>query len=330
MAVFKHVVRYGVITALVAGTAVVVAGPDRIGALATQAQNGICGVIDAQIEDPVALRQQMRKLAGQYPERIASVSRDLAELKSQQAQLRQESDVSDRVVELASADLEQIRGLIDRAELTQNASYTTGEAAIVRVVFGEESLDMKQAYGKARSIQQVQDAYVQRAADIQRDLGYISQQETRLTQLLDQLQQEHTDFQAQMWQMDRQVDTIARNDRLITMMEKRQRTLDDQGRYGADSIQQLSSRFADIRSRQEARLETLGQSSNINSYEDKAKLQLDSQRAYRSMVTPSRGAAPKPAVIEITPRDLKVPLPPAAPSEEAAPAASKPIALKTR
>jgi phage shock protein A len=247
------------------GTAVVVAGPDRIGALATQAQNGICGVIDAQIEDPVALRQQMRKLAGQYPERIASVSRDLAELKSQQAQLRQESDVSDRVVELASADLEQIRGLIDRAELTQNASYTTGEAAIVRVVFGEESLDMKQAYGKARSIQQVQDAYVQRAADIQRDLGYISQQETRLTQLLDQLQQEHTDFQAQMWQMDRQVDTIARNDRLITMMEKRQRTLDDQGRYGADSIQQLSSRFADIRSRQEARLETLGQSSNINS-----------------------------------------------------------------
>lgn len=330
MAVFKHVVRYGVITALVAGTAVVVAGPDRIGALATQAQNGICGVIDAQIEDPVALRQQMRKLAGQYPERIAAVSRDLAELKSQQAQLRQESEVSDRVVELASADLEQIRGLIDRAELTQNASYTTGEAAVVRVVFGEESLDMKQAYGKARSIQQVQDAYVQRATDIQRDLGYISQQETRLTQLLDQLQQEHTDFQAQMWQMDRQVDTIARNDRLITMMEKRQRTLDDQGRYGADSLQQLSSRFADIRSRQEARLETLGQSSNINSYEDKAKLQLDSQRAYRSMVTPSRGPAPKPTVIEITPRDLQTPLPPAAPADEPAPAATKPIALKTR
>jgi hypothetical protein len=322
MAFFKHVVRYGVITALVAGTAAVIAGPDRVCALASQAREGINSTIDAQIEDPVALRQQMRRLAGEYPERIAAVQRDLAELKSQQMQLKGEAEVSDRVVELAGADLDQIRGLIGRAEVAQTSA--TGGAQIVRVRFDEESLDMKQAYTKARSIQQVHDAYAQRASDIQRDLGYLSQQEARLTQLLDQLQQEHTDFQTQMWQMDRQVDTIARNDRLITMMEKRQRTLDQQGRYGADSLQQLSSRFADIRSRQEAQLETLSQSSNINTYEDKAKLQIDAQRAYKSSVTTVRPAAPKPTVIEITPGDLTSP-PPAEPSTPV-----KPIAMTGR
>jgi DNA repair exonuclease SbcCD ATPase subunit len=327
MAFVKHIVRYGVITALVAGTAAVVAGPDRVCAIASQARSGINSAIDSQIDDPVALRQQMRRLAGQYPERIASVQRDLGELKGQEAQLASEAEVSERVVNLASADLEQIQGLIGHAEITQTAAVAGGEAHVIRVRFGDESLDMKQAYGKARSIQQVQQAYAQRAQDIQRDLGYLSQQESRLTQLLGQLQQEYTDFQTQMWQMDRQVDTIARNERLIAMMEKRQRTLDEQGRYGADSMQQLASRFADIRSRQEARLETLAQSSNINDYEDRAKLQLDAQRAYRDGVTSIKPPAPRPTVIEITPSDLARPAIEPAPE---APKPAKPIAMGGR
>lgn len=329
MAFFKHVVRYGVIAGLVAGTAAVVAGPDRIGALCSQAQNGINSAIDAHIDDPVALRHQMRRLAGQYPERIAAVQRDLAEVRSQQTQLRQEAEVSERVVSLASADLDQMRGLIGRAEVTQTAAAATGEASIVRVAFDGESLDMKQAYAKARSIQQVADAYTQRLTDIQRDMGYLSQQEQRLAQLNDQLGQEYTDFQAQMWQMDRQVDTIARNERLIGMMEKRQRTLDEQGRYGADSMQQLSSRFADIRAKQEARLETLSQSSNINNYEDRAKLQLDAQRAYRTGVSTIKPPAPKPTVIEITPGDLARPAPVVTPAQPTD-ASGKPVAMKTR
>lgn len=330
MALIKHVVRYGVIAALVAGTAAVVAGPDRFCALATQAQNGINSRLDKCIDDPVALRQQMRKLAGVYPERISEVQRDLAELKAQQAQLRQEAVVSERVVDLASADLDQLRGLLDRAELTtQNAAFSVGEAPIVRVVFGEESLDMKQAYTKARSIQQVHDAYVQRMGDIDRDLGYLSQQESRLSQLNDQLQQEYTDFQAQMWQMDRQVDSIARNERLIGMMEKRQRTLDQAGRYGADSMQQLSTRFADIRAKQEARLETLSQSTNINNYEDRAKLQIDVQRSTRTGVSLTKPA--RPGVIEIKPGDLARPLPGTTPAaSEPKDSAGKPVAMKTR
>lgn len=317
----KHLVRYAVVAGLVGGTAALIAGPDRLGALFSQTQGSINAAIDSQIDDPVALRHQMRNLGAEYPERIAAVSRDLAELRAQVSQLRQESEVSDRVVSLASADLDQMRGLIGRAETTRQASAGMGDAAIVKVVFNDESLDMNAAYGKARSIQQVQDAYIQRAADIERDLGYLGQQEQRLSQLQGQLQQEYTDFQAQLWQMDRQVDSIARNERLITIMEKRQRTLDDNSRYHAGSMQNLASRFSDIRSKQEARLETLATSTNVNSYEERAKVQIDATRVYKTL-TP-RVAAPKPNVIEITPQDLQREAEPVT-----QPVTTKPIAMK--
>jgi len=297
----KHVVRYAVIAGLVGGTAALVAGPDRLGALMSQTRRSINTAIDSQIQDPVALRTQMHKLSGEYPERIAAVERDLNELRTQQAQLRQEALVSQRVVAMASADLDQLKGLLGKAEITQTSADPTGGARIIRVVFNREPLEVKDAYAKARSIQQIRDAYSTRSTEIERDLGYIDQQEQRLTQLQGQLQQEYTDFQAQMWQMDRQVDTIARNDRLIDMMEKRQRTIDEQGRYGATSLQNLASRFADIRSKQEARLQTLGQSTSINQYEDRAKLELDAQRTYETQSDALAPVKPTPTVIEITP-----------------------------
>lgn len=313
MSFAKHLVRYAVIAGLVGGTAALIAGPDRLGALATQARGSINSAIDSQIEDPVALRAQMRSLGAEYPERIAAVERDLAEVRSQIVQLRREAEVTERVVDLAAADLGQIRDLIGRAETAQAAATNMGQGAIVRVVFNAESLDLNSAYTKARSIQQVQDAYASRAADIERDMGYLAQQEQRLAQLASQLRQEYTDFQAQLWQMDRQVDTIARNERLISMMEKRQRTLDENSRYHAGSMQQLSSRFADIRSKQEARLETLSQSTNINTYEERAKIQLDAGRARLAPPVPAPARLP---IIEITPE-------PPTPRAE-----SKPVALR--
>lgn len=316
----KCIVRYAVIAGLVGGTAVLVAGPDRLGAVFSQTQNSINAQIDKHIDDPVALRSQMRKLAGQYPERIAAVERDLAELRSQQAQLKQEAEVSERVVSLAAADLDQLRGMMNQVQVRQTGYDAAGEAAVFRIRFDDELLDEKGAFNKARQIGQVHEAYSNRAADIERDLGYISQQEGRLVSLHDQLQQEYTEFQAQMWQMDRQVDTIARNDRLISMMEKRQRTLDQQGRYGAASLDQLAGKFADIRSRQEARLETLGQSTNINSYESRAKLDLDVKRSYRDITNSKPVERTRPAVIEITPGDVG---PAAKPAE-----AVKPIAMR--
>lgn len=289
MALSKCIVRYAVIAGLVGGTAALVAGPDRLSALFSQAQGNINAAIDSQIDDPIALRQQMKSLAGEYPERIADVKADLAELRQQTGQLQREREVSERVVSLAEADFEQIKGLIERGETA--LAQSEGHAQTVRVVFNNEPLDLKDAYARAGRIQQVHGAYATRVADIDRDMGYLQQQEQRLTALLGQLETEHTEFQTQMWALDRQVDQISRNDRLIELMEKRQTTIEDNSRYSASSLDQIAGRFADIRARQEAKLETLGTSTSTSNYEDRAKFDLDTRKAWDGVsLAPGEGS----------------------------------------
>lgn len=265
----KTVVRWAVITGLVGGAAVVVAGPERVCALVTQTRSKINAGLDKAIDDPIALRAQLKSLEGQYPERIAEVRGDLAELQAQVGQLNRDLQISDRVVALADQDLTRLQTQLTKAEQLQDGT------TLVQLQFDGERLDMKEARVKAAKIQQVRNAYASKAADIHRDLGYLSQQESRLATLANQLESEHAEYQTQMWQLDRQVDAIARNGRMISMMEKRQATIDEQSRYKANSLDQLNSRMADIRARQEAELETLGRGQTQTDYEDRAKLDLD-------------------------------------------------------
>ena len=69
----KTVVRTGVIVALVGGTAAVIAGPHRVGAAFHQTQSHINQVIDEHIDDPIALRSQIKRLEAEYPKKIAQV-----------------------------------------------------------------------------------------------------------------------------------------------------------------------------------------------------------------------------------------------------------------
>lgn len=295
MECLKHVVRYAVIAGLVGGVAVGVAGPERVGAIFSQTRGKITQAIDSQIDDPVALRAQMKKLESEYPARISEVRSDLTELRQQVGQMNRELEVSRRVVDLASADLSQMQSLITKAE----AAQVTGQGQIVKVVFGSEPIELKDAYSKANRIRQVHASYAARTSDIERDLGYLSQQEERLASLLTKLETEHADFQAQLWQMDRQVDSIARNERLINVMERRQRTIDEQSRYHVSSLDQLSSQFADIRAKQDAKLESLAGGVATMNYEDRAKFELDGEKSSSAPKSPA--VQVRPSVIEIHP-----------------------------
>jgi hypothetical protein len=333
MAFTKSLVRFAVITGLVGGAAAVVVGPDRLGALFDQTQNSINKQVDKVITDPVALRAQMRKLEGEYPERLADVRSDLAELQQQRAQLVREQEVSARVVQLAEDDMSTLTAMIERGEQANQialASFDPADAEaqdhVIRINFNGQSIPLKDAYTKATRISQVHTAYTSRATDIERDMGYLDTQETRLKDLLGQLETEYAEFQAQVWAMDRQVDSIARNERLIEMMEKRQRTIDEQGRYKAYSLEQLNSRFADIRARQEAKLEAMGTGTTTVNYEDRAKYDIDrtkpAQLKASQLLKPTKARA---KVIEITPGDLNKPLPQA----PAGTATGKPTASAT-
>ena len=305
--IVKRVIQTGVILGLVGGVAtaamVGVAGGPRTCALFSQAKNAVTHRIDRNITDPVALRTQLRDLEAQYPQRIREVRGDLAELREQMAQLERELAVSERVVSIADRHHDQLASALTRAgdARIQNVSYSGGVEPEFVIVFEDERLSEDAARTRLDHIIATRNAYAGRAADMTKHMGYLKQQEARLAGLLDKLETERAQFQAQLWDLDRQVDAIARNDRMIEIMQKRQDCIDEQSRYRAASLDQLRSKLAELRAEQESRLESLAGDQTRTNYEEQAKLELDRETGSRELNVERIEPAPVRKVIEIKP-----------------------------
>ena len=265
---------------LAGGAVAMIAGPERAAVLLSQAQQEIQLRIDHQIDDPVAMRAQLRKLEAEYPERISQLTGDLAELEEQIGQLDRERAIAVRVVELADVDLGEIEG-----QLASLRSQGSAALASTRIQFDDRAYAYDKAVARASEIRQTRAVYSSLAADADRDLGYLRGQAERIHEALIQLETERAQFQAQLWQIERQVDAIARNERLIEMMEQRQRSLDEQTRYEATSLESLTGRLSEVRSRQEAELEILASDQRQVSYEDMARMQLEDEVRAQGIVT---------------------------------------------
>jgi len=257
--------------AVIGGGALLVAGPQRTKAMVDTVQSGIQARIDAHIDDPTAMRAQLQELEAEYPQRISAVRGDLAELNEQLRQLQRDQAISERVVAMAEVDLAMLQPAIDEAVAQRGAGRV--QAASVR--FGDAFYTQERAINKAQQIRNTRNAYSQRAADAAHDLVYLDNQAQRLEELLGQLEMERAQFQSQLSLLSRQVDAIARNERLIDLMESRNQTIEECSRYDAISLDQLTSRLAEVRSRQEAELEFLSTRRADTDYEDMARMELD-------------------------------------------------------
>ncbi len=295
----KTVVRGVVITALAGGVLVAVAGPQRANALLSQTRGALTDVIDNNIDDPILLRAQVKKLEAQYPGKIAEVRADLSEVQTQIAQLQREQQIATKVVSLARNDLSIVDSQTAQARVTQSAN----PGAIVRISFNNKPVDLDDAYAKRQQIEQTQSVYATRAQDLSIDLGYLNDQEAQLADLLDRLVAEQSEFQAKLFQLDAQIDTIARNDRLIEMMEDRQDTIDAHSRFQANSLDQLNGRLSNIRTEQRARLEAIAGRDNSRNYVDEAQYLIDQEGRVQDFDHEPQEFNIEPTIIEITPED---------------------------
>lgn len=312
--IVKPLVWLGVAGTLAGGTALAIMGPHRAHALFNQARERVNSSVDGVIDDPIALRQQLRELESQYPGRIAEVRGDLAELTAQISQLDRELTVSERVVALADSDLNVMKATLTKAQEAQAAA-----AGIVAVRFspGEKACTLDEAYGKARQVSELREAYSSRASDISRDLSVLRDQESRLSKLLAQLEAERSEFQAQLWQLDHQVDAIARNERMIEIFEKRQAAIDRHTRYEAASLDQVRGSIAKTIAEQESRLSALTTESADESYRARAETELDLTRRAGKLLLDD-GSSGEGVGFEITPPVIEI-----SPDEEPAPMASR-------
>ncbi len=297
--VTKTVVRVGLLAALAGGALVVVAGPDGVHALIHQARANVSGAINSVVDDPIALRAQLKSLEAEYPKKIADVRSDLGELHGQIGELERELAVSEKVVELASNDLARLDGTISEARAVQ----AENPGAIVKVVFNGAPMVADEAYGKRSHIQQTRNIHATRVNELNTDLGYLRQQEGQLAELLTKLETERSEFQTQLFQLDAQIDSVARNDRMIDMMEKRQATIDEHSRFEAHSLDQIRNRLNSKLSQQRQELEHISSNQRRTDYEGEARFLLDqegvSQDSSGFTPAPVRGFVVEPQVIEV-------------------------------
>ncbi len=268
---FKVGLGLTVLTGAALGGALLIAGPQRTHAVIDQVHTNLLDQIDTNIDDPAKLRSQLRDLESEYPKRIGQVRTDLAELRQQIRQLTREQTICQRVVEMAQADLQSLEPVLNEATAQRAAS---GSGA-VRVVAWEDKV---YSYDRAsKQLGQVRNTilnYTNRGADAKHDLSYLEQQELRLDELLVTLENERAQFASQMIQLDRQVDAIARNERLIDLLEERNKTIEECSNYEAISLDGVTERFAMVRARQQAELEMLSSSQQQMDYEDMARMEI--------------------------------------------------------
>ncbi len=229
--------------------------------------------VQSQLEDaadnPAALRDQLQRLEAEYPKRIQAVQQDLGELIGEAKRLRWEQAVSERVVEMAQVDLNQETGL------------ATGEAAgkaLVRAAgFPSANQPSRAMSPTAKRLVSLLDTHNQKAEDASRDLGYIEAEITRFQALLEELETERADYHSQLQQLNRQVDSIRRNERLLSMLRERQGVLAEASRFESHSLNQITGRLEGIRSQQEAELDLLSGTEMEVDYEGRAKAELKCQ-----------------------------------------------------
>jgi len=268
----KSLIRFGVIAGLAAGGAALIAGPDRVAALATQARSTINTHIDHHIGDPAAMRHQLRQLEAQYPERIAEVRAQMAEITEQARTLERDRKVSERVVELAMNDRDELESLIARAE---EAVVEHGSARLVRIAFDERTFDVDEAYARANAIGETIALHESRAADITTDLESLENDSALLKELLTKLESEQSEFQAQIAQLDVKIDAIARKEKMADLMEERQKRIDELTRFEVGSLDQLRAKLAKQHAELDARIASASERDRRSSYEDRARYDVD-------------------------------------------------------
>jgi phage shock protein A len=261
----RCVLRWGLIGAAGLGALAFVVGPERVAAGFAQVRATAVEACEDFVDDPVALRRQLASLAEKYPSRIAEVRAEIGEVERQLSRLEQDAEVARRVVALTTDDLSEIR-----VALQEGAG--PGATRLTSMRIGGRSMNPEQARTEARRIADVRTTYKDRLATDETQVAFLETQRSRLSEILDTLEAEQARYEAKLWQLDRQIDAIARNERLIEMTQEQQSILADYDKFSdVGSLDQLESKLAELRTVQEAQLQTLSRRTETTDYERQAR-----------------------------------------------------------
>lgn len=269
----RSLLRWGLIGALALGATSMIVGPNVVAAGFAQVRSKATALANRFVDDPVALRQQLVELGDEYPERIGTVRGELAAVDRQIKQLEQDTEVARRVVANAGGDLVELKELLAEADSTAAA-----KGVKVSIRTRGVRLNLDEARSEARRVADIRLAYQDRAASNEHQIKFLGEQKHRLEEILSKLDAEYGDFETKLSQIDRQIDAIERNERLIDMTRQQKAILADYEKFGkVGNLSQLESKLAELQAVQQAQLESLAKSGVNRDYERDARRQLNDE-----------------------------------------------------
>ncbi len=269
----RFIVRWGLIGGLALGGVTLLVGPKRVMACFDQLREEASTIVDGIVEDPVALRRQLDDLAKEYPVRISEITREVSKIDQQLEQFKRDESIASIVVKITTQDLEALRDLVELAETESSNGETSAS-----FWFEGTRYDLDSAYAEARRIRTVRANYEDRLAADRRQIELMHEQRVRLATILEKIQHEHEQYRSQLWQLDREIDAIERNDHIIAMVERQQQTLSSFDRFGSgNNLDQVRSRLAEIRTVQESTILALTEPSGGLDYETKARFAMSEE-----------------------------------------------------
>lgn len=269
----RGILRWGLIGGLALVGVSLLIGPERVAVGLSQIRMKAQSLVDNAMDDPMALRRQLERLAEEYPERIAEVEGEIAEVDHQIAISERDIEVARLVVANTTEDLQSLKTLIARAE--EQAAST---ARTVALRFQGVRFDIDEARSEGYRINNVRGNFQDRLAADEFQINLLREQKSRLDEIHGKLVDEYDTYLTQLHQLDREIDAIARNDRLIKLIEQQQATLESYNKLDdVGNLHQLQAKLAELRTIQEAQLRRLEKVGVHRDYEEEAQYQLDTK-----------------------------------------------------
>jgi hypothetical protein len=273
----RFIVRWGLIGGLALGGITLLVGPQRVAACFDQLRQEATTIVDGIVDDPVALRRQLDDLARKYPQRIAQITGEVSKIDQQLLQFERDESIACNVVKLTTQDLESLKELVRVAQQDENLGGTP-----VSFWFEGVRFDLESAYTKARRIRTVRANYEDRLAADRRQMELMHEQRDRLAIILEKIRHEHEQYRSQLWQLDREIDAIERNEHIIAMVEHQQQTLSNFDLFGSgNNLDQVRSKLAEIRTVQESTILALTETAGGSEYETRARFAM-SENSYKN------------------------------------------------
>lgn len=235
--------------ALVGIVAVGFLGKHRVHRCLDQARHSLQSAVDSAIDpgEEAKLRRRLESVQQLLPGRIAEMQVALAEVDGELAALERDAQLCRRVVAFCERDLEALEASVD-----------AGPA--LKALQLEEIARVKATY----------EARLEQGRAAAHDLG---EERTMIAQALSELEAEQARLDWEARRLEREIDQLRRNGRLIEVLEANRIAREDAiTRADLDSLRRVRAAIAEKRAAQDVRLQELRRRRLAGDYEARALL----------------------------------------------------------